>query len=211
MNACRWFTPGLEHGVRPPPLQHPQGQELFDLQNDLLHNKRLAKRGTFDHLTARASRQQKFFLLIPPLLQYSLSDLMSRVELADFSGKAVKGRSAVDPDARDEDTMEVPSMDSSYMLEGVDYGRDRMGTSPRKCAAEISKEGRRAFTMRQGIVLAILFPDVLRQHYLEMAGSLVDGCAPGIYTVNFLAVLSAVHTGSTHFFVGSPSCERIEC
>lgn len=144
------------------PVSLPTPQELLEFQVE-----KLATKGLIGYEQADPFRQDLpsgLFLLIPSRpVEINWEYLMSLVVV---DGK--QGRNYCDP-AQMKDGIEVPP--GPYLMEGVEDGNARRNKKPSENWRNILAEGRFPFTMHAGMIFAILFPEVLKHHFLDLVGS----------------------------------------
>ncbi len=58
-----------------------------------------------------------------------------------------------------------------YWIYGVENGKAMLGKSPDTCVKDFAKQGRRGLTAIEGINLVAQYPDVLKDHYIDLPGS----------------------------------------
>ena len=75
----------------------------------------------------------------------------------------------------------VLTSDRPYWIYGVENGKAMLGKSPDTCVKDFAKQGRRGLTAIEGINLVAQYPDVLKDHYVDLPGSRYDASSvPGL-------------------------------
>ncbi|MEK7580484.1 MAG: DUF5701 family protein [Patescibacteria group bacterium] len=87
------------------------------------------------------------------------------------------------------DTVLTP--DRPYWIYGVENGKKMLGQSPDVCVKDFAKQSRRGLTVVEGINLVAQYPDLLKDHYIDLPGSRygadyvpdlsLDDDEPGLY------------------------------
>jgi hypothetical protein len=142
------------------------------------------------------------FLLIPPCP--AGLDLDSLVKLIRFDGKA--GINLLHPE-QIRDTFNVPH--EPYLLLDIEDGEGHPDMKPMVAERDIIAERRSPYTLSEGIVHAIVFPEVLGSRGLDLCGSRYGAPAeqvPVLYLHGGWPVLAARWTGGGGTGWGAPSC-----
>ncbi len=182
------------------PVVPPTPQDLFDFQIDILVARGLMKRKDADPF--RENLPSGLFLLIPPRpKELDLNRLMSLVVVDGVSGTSYLDSQHLG------DEVEVPS--SVYLMEGVGDGASRLNVNPSVNLVNILKEGRSPPTTFEGIILTIVFPEVLKHHFLDLIGSRYKSVYhPSLYFSGVRPGLDAYWHVDPPPVWGAPSCLR---
>ncbi len=183
-------------------LQHTSyrtPEELFILQVDILRCKGLDLPNTdIERLYSCIPRQRQLFLIVPPLPDtLYLTRLMSLIEISGKKGVSWLYGSELS------DVVNAPK--AAHLLLDVEDGRKRLHTESSVSFQNIVQEGRVAYTTWRGIVHAMVFPYVLKHHYLELVGSRHRNREEiGLYLHNGVPILGRRSTKARHTW-GAPS------
>lgn len=154
------------------PIKPPSSTELlssndlFDFEAEKLVANKLATYKQVDKFRKKLPRSGLFVLVPPHLTDMSLNNLMALV-IVDGKKGVTYIRSQYFEDL--EDKVNVPS--SPYFMIDIEDGDKRRNVKPSVNRHKILQEGRSPYTMYEGIVHAILFPETLKHHYLDLVGS----------------------------------------
>lgn len=103
------------------------------------------------------------FLVVPDLSEADLKVLMKHMLLDGKQGKSRLGQEYLT------DLEDTPK--GAHLLLDINDGWSRRNTKPSVAQQQIKAERRLAFTAHQGVAFGIVFPNVLREHTLELVGS----------------------------------------
>lgn len=200
------FIPAQYEEIYGPPAPRLTPTEFFGWQRDRLVDEKLAKPADFDKFRNRIPQDYRF-LLTPtqpgPVSELNWNELMARTEL---DGK--KGRNHLDPKYL-KDEIKVPVVPT--MLVGLEDGRLRLNTKPTDSRKNIKREGGIAYTTWRGYIHVLLFPHVLRHHYMDIVGSRgVSKHVPRFFLLDGRPALYAYWEDSASLKWGAPSCGSVE-
>ncbi len=109
--------------------------------------------------------------------------------------------------------LELPQA-SAYLLWDVDTGRSRLNVSPEESLAAISAEGRSPLTLEEGVMLALLHPEIFtdktRLNCIQMPGSRIadDQRVPSIWFSKGAPRLGWCWNRNVHTWLASASTRR---
>jgi hypothetical protein len=151
-----------EYSALTQPVPPPSPKDLFDYQVETLVKKGLASYSDADGLCKNLP--SGLFLFVPPTPPtLDLAHLMSLVELDGKRGVNYLNAEYL------KNLIETPKC--AYLLTGVEDGRARLNTKPSVSRQNIRNEKRTEYTTFRGIIHCILFPSVLKHHYMDLSGS----------------------------------------
>lgn len=187
-----------QYHVLQSPVVLPSPRALFDQIIETLVLKGLAKYNLADPF--RNNIPHGLFNLIPP--RPAELELNRLVNLIEVDGK--KGQNYLDPTFLT-DTVAVP--EGPYLLLDIEDGRKRLNTKPSVAEVNIFAEGRSPFITWEGIVHAIVFPEVFARNNMDLCGSRYGARdVPCLYLFDDEPWLSASWRGYAHPRWGAPSC-----
>lgn len=180
------------------PIDLPSSSDLFDFEVEGLVAKQLVTYAQADEWRKKLP-DKGLFLFVPPCLTMSFNDLMALVEV---DGK--NGINHLDPQYL-KDGVEVPR--GPYIMVDIEDGDRRRNIKPSINRENILREGRSPYTTYEGIIHAILFPEVLKHHYLDLVGSRYEsGYCPDLYLGGGRPKLFAFWGDGASPRWGAPSC-----
>ena len=150
----------------------PTPEELFDFQVEILRKKGVVNNPD-ELLPLRELIPKQGLFIMVPQTALSLAELVERVELDGKSGKNWL------EEGRVEDVVKTPK--THYLCLAVEDGRRMLNVSPGDAVKRFAKDGRSAYTAREGIFHAMYFPEVLKRHFMDLPGSRYGaGNVPGL-------------------------------
>ncbi len=174
------------------PVVLPSPQQLFDQIVETLVANGLAR---YEHADPfRNNIPHGLFSLVPPrAASLDLDHLMSLIEVDRKKGENYLGATDV------VDVVEVPV--GPYLLLGVEDGGEHLGTN---VAA-----GRSPLTVFEGIIHAVVFPEVFERNNMDLRGSRYkEGFVPYLYLRAGVALSSYWNGAGALPKCGAPFCER---
>lgn len=190
------------------PVELPSPQQLFDQIVETLAANDLMKYEQADPF--RNSIPNGLFNLIPPRpADLDLSRLMSLIEVngkngeSDLEWKYLK------------DKIAVP--DGAYLLLGIEDGNGRLNTTPSVSEENILAMGRSPYTVFEGIIHGIVFPEIFTTHNMDIWGSRYCPdrepipLSPYLYLQAGRPLLSADWRNNAFPRGGMPSCRSRMC
>lgn len=142
------------------------------------------------------------FLLIPPCpAEFDLDHLAGLITVGGKTGINLLHVEKI------RDTFDVPG--EPYLLLDVENGEGRPDMKPLAAERDILAKNRSPYTLSEGIVHAIVFPEVLVRRGLDLCGSRYGEPAeqvPVLYLNGGWPVLAARWTGGGGTGWGAPSC-----
>ncbi len=155
--------PQSQYSARVQPVDVCTQEEFYDYQVEKLVSLKLARYEDADGLRKKLPNSGLFIFVPPPPKQIDLAAMMSKVVLDGRTGV-----NYLDPQYH-EDLVPNPSKPS--ILADVEDGRGRLNVKPVDSRDNIKREGRQPFTTWHGLIHVILFPEVLKHHYIDLVGS----------------------------------------
>lgn len=141
------------------------------------------------------------FLWMPgKLADIEFGKLMNSTEVNGMNGVnfLVRGYCA--------DTVKIP--DGPYFLTDIEDGSGRLNTTPSLSEARIVAEGRSPYTILEGIIHAVVFPEAFATHNMDLCGSRYKKeNIPLLILRNDGLRLQSSITNSPHPRCGAPSCK----
>ena len=147
------------------------------------------------------------FLIVIPANILDLEKKMLMVKLEqetgyiweDFDFKELKNAEGVE-------TPDIP-----YLVYNIENGAKMKGISANDCVKQFTKENRRGLTAQEGIDLIAHHPEILQDHYIDLAGSRYGSrSVPNLWLSDGRPGLSNNWAGSADSNWGSASCEKME-
>lgn len=179
----------------------PNPQQLFDQIVETLVAKELAK---YEHADPfRSSISNGLFNLIPPRPEGLDFDYLT--SLIEVNGK--KGTNYIYPNPKEfTDTVAVPV--GPYLVLDVEDGKGRLNTKPSVAEANILAEHRSPYTVFEGIIHGIVFPEVFASHNMYLGGSRYGSRMkmPYLYLTRDVLELCATFYDDAIPEWGAPSC-----
>ena len=140
---------------------------------------------------------------VPENKDGALLVIPSNIISIDKQMEMVGGRNYLNLDSL-KDTVLTP--DRPYWVYGVENGKKMLGKSPDACVKDFLKQCRRGLTVIEGINLIAQYPDVLKDHYIDLPGSRcsalsvpflnLSGDEPGLFDSFSSNVLSSCGSAS---------------
>lgn len=185
-------------------LQSPFGEaelsprQLFDYIVETLVAKDLASYDVADPF--RNSIPSGLFNLIPPrIAEMDLNELMSLIRV---DGK--QGISYLESKFFGDG---IVLLTPPYLIFDIEDGRKRLDTPPAISQSNIEKENRSPFTLFEGIMHGIVFPEVFASHHIDLCGSRYKSRQiPYLYLGGGEVSLRAHLSDVKHPKWGAPSC-----
>ena len=146
-------------------------EELFGFYVETLRKKQVVKNpDEFKHLR-KFIPMTGFFILVPGT-RLSLNDLMERVELDGRTGRCFldEGKPGIFLTQKSLTDM-VETFNWHYLCRDVDDGRAMAHVSPRDTPAYLQNRNRSGYVAKEGIFHLMYFPDVLKDHCMDVPGS----------------------------------------
>ncbi len=150
------------------PVELPTPQQVFDYEVETLVAKGLMTHDAADPF--RKDLPVGLFLLVPA--QPAELDLNYLMNLVGY-----KGKNGVNYLAVEHLTSVVDAPKVAHLMLDVEDGATRLNVRPSESRANIRHEGRSPYDVWRGIVHAVVFPEVLDHHYLDLVGSRWGGSA----------------------------------
>lgn len=143
----------------------PTPEELFDFQVWTIKDKGLdLPDEDVDRLHTLIPSEPQLFVVIPRRPDtLDLKGLMTLMEVDYKQGKNYLDLQHLT------NAVETPA--TAHLLLNVEDGRGRLNTKPSVSSDNIHREGRLVYPTWYGLVHGIVFPYVLRDHYLDLCGS----------------------------------------
>jgi hypothetical protein len=156
-------NPAAQYSVRVPPIDVCTQEEFFEYQVEKLVSLKLARYEDADGLRKELPESGLFDFMPTAPKEIDLKATMALVDL-DYR----KGVSYLDHQYHT-DLEQNPAKPS--LLVDVEDGRGRLNVAPMFSRVAIVKGRRHPFTTWRGLIHVILFPDVLKHHYIDLIGS----------------------------------------
>jgi len=188
--------------LQPPPLTVlPTPEQLFDFVVETLVGKKLAEYAHADPF--RKKLPQGLFLLVPPQPKtLDLSYLMSLIEVDEVTGVNHLDAQHL------KDEIEIPA--GPYLMADIEDGKARLNTKPSVSRENIKAEGRSPYTTWRGIIHAVVFPAVFKDHNMDLCGSRYEsGIVPYLCVDVETPKLYAIWLDDALPEWGAPSCGSV--
>jgi hypothetical protein len=110
------------------------------------------------------------FVVVP---RENLLALEKKVPLMEVDGK--KGFTMLDlSELKTAEGVEIPES-MAYLVVDVENGKVMLGKSANEAVKQFKKEGRSPITAEEGVALVLQHPEILKDHYMDLAGSRPGG------------------------------------
>ncbi|KKR09798.1 MAG: hypothetical protein UT37_C0010G0003 [Parcubacteria group bacterium GW2011_GWA2_39_18] len=146
------------------PVIIPTPQQLFDLQIERLRSTGIITNPD-EFLNLRRSLPESGLFLLFPQTNLSLSELMVRVVV---DGR--RGQNRLDGQGQHVKNI-VKTPKRHYIVTDIEDGREMLNISPANAIQAFSQKKRYALTAKEGVFLAICFPEILKHHFIDLCGS----------------------------------------
>ena len=181
----------------------PTPHQLLDFQVETLVAKKLAKYGNADRF--RKNLPAGSFIFVPAQPKFTNDTLKHLMSLVVLNSKS--GVNHLDADVL-KDEVKVPS--GAHLMVGVEDGDARCNILPSENRKAILAEGRQPYNIWRGIVHAILFPETLAHHYMDLVASRYESERwPALYLYDGQPKLHAYWGDVSYTEWGAPSCGRV--
>ncbi|MEK7192005.1 MAG: DUF5701 family protein, partial [Patescibacteria group bacterium] len=122
------------------------------------------------HLKELSSKEFKEcripFVIVP---REKLLALEKKIPLMELEGK--KGFTTLDLSGfKTVKGVEIPES-MAYLVVDIENGKVMLGKSPDKAVRQFKKEGRSPLTAEEGVATILQYPEILKDHYLDLPGS----------------------------------------
>ncbi|MBI5005061.1 MAG: hypothetical protein HZC03_00395 [Candidatus Lloydbacteria bacterium] len=106
------------------------------------------------------------FVVVP---REKLLALEKEIPLMEVDGK--KGFTALNlSELKTADGVEIPES-MAYLVVDVENGKVMLGKTPDEAVKQFKKEGRSPLTAEEGVAIILQHPEILKDHYMDLAGS----------------------------------------